>query len=265
MPDTRVAGAEHGKYPDATICAALATLQLPDSIESELSTGTCDPRRPALEMPYFRQVEVWDCGITCLQMVLASIDPGPGNFDCHKQAIYKYLGGLQSTWTIDLAVLLLQFQTKFAAEDYEQRQAAPPQGQVQLNASAKTQAQVLRQPGAGANATAADAVADAATSSSRRRGISFVFCTASPGVEESYSDCDFYKSALDQDSLRVKALFESARPRSPPLPPPPPAAATAPAAAAAAASASPAVLKLRLTGRELRALLRTRQVRDPSR
>lgn len=78
----------------------------------DLTLNNVDSERILLHLPHFKQKYNWDCGISCVLMVLAVED---------RQVLLKNLNSIckeegfhRSTWTIDLCYLLKRFKVKNA-------------------------------------------------------------------------------------------------------------------------------------------------------
>ncbi len=128
-------------------------------------------RRKATPIRHIKQVDTWDCGLACIQMVIDWLNTNTCNNTQEEQEVQRewMMNSVKakSLWTIDLVVLL--------------------QTMLDLDTN------------------------NSLTSSS------YLFCSKQFGIDESYSNYQYYKDAFSEDESRVKSLFQKAENKSLPL------------------------------------------------
>lgn len=140
------------------------------------------------EISHIRQSETWDCGLTCLQMILQWLrtsDEGgsttASSLEAEKAWMIKYVA-TKSIWTIDL-VMLLEYYSLTCCSSHN---TTLDEDDETYNEQRST------------------------TCSIPKHKASYLFCSTKFGVDESYSKLGYYKDSFSSDELRVRRLFEIA-------------------------------------------------------
>lgn len=145
------------------------------------------------EISHIRQSETWDCGLTCLQMILqwlrtadegGSTNTTASSLEAEKAWMIKYVA-TKSIWTIDL-VMLLEY---YSLPCYSSHNKTLDEVDDTYNEQSAT------------------------TCSISKHKISYLFCSTNFGVDESYNKLGYYKDSFSSDELRVRRLFEIAQKR----------------------------------------------------
>ena len=141
------------------------------------------------EISHIRQSETWDCGLTCLQMILQWLRTGDeegiittASLEAEKAWMIKYVA-TKSIWTIDLVMLLEYYSHNTTLEDDD-------------------------------DAVHHEQSTSSSCSINTKQKVSYLFCSTKFGVDESYNKLGYYKDSFTSDELRVKRLFEMAHERN---------------------------------------------------
>ncbi|KAL9188363.1 hypothetical protein ACHAXT_006741 [Thalassiosira profunda] len=197
---------------DASPIAARDILTRLGRCESE--GGACkvlSDERGIANIPHIRQSENWDCGLACMQMILAWLkqsdftdelldDTAIANNEeaanreaegqrCEKEWMVDFVA-TRSIWTIDLVILL----------------AYIIRGRGGFNIEC-----VL-----GCQESSCHHQKDC-FSFEKLSSVSYLYCSTTFEVNDSYNTMNYYKDAFASDEKRVKKLFEIASKRKVPL------------------------------------------------
>ena len=122
----------------------------------------CYPSSEDNEISHIRQSETWDCGLTCLQMILQWLRTGDeegiittASLEAEKAWMIKYVA-TKSIWTIDLVMLLEYYSHNTTLEDDD-------------------------------DAVHHEQSTSSSCSINTKQKVSYLFCSTKFGVDESYN------------------------------------------------------------------------------
>eukprot|EP00804_Cyclotella_cryptica_P016891 CCRYP_001849-RA/>CCRYP_001849-RA protein AED:0.06 eAED:0.04 QI:0/0/0/0.5/1/1/2/0/314 len=161
-------------------------------------------------MKHIHQLDTWDCGLTCIQMILHWLHQSDDDgemvlsrcFAKDDQVWMRELIGTDSIWTIDLVRIL--HRAFNGSPGCGSRDTLEQKCIKEDSLHSDVQMEFSTSP-------------DGPLQSSVYATVSFLFCSTNLGVDQSYNRIGYYRDAFQRDAQRVEQLFAVAVAESMPL------------------------------------------------